>query len=399
MNNPSPQHTTYQRIDSLDLIRGIAIPAILIMNIYAMALPPIAYSVPTWVEGAGVVDMAVYIFQALFVESRFMSIFTMLFGTGLALQSDRALGRNLNPRPRLRRRLVWLLVFGLIHGLLLWYGDILTLYAIVGLLVLPALTWTVKRLMVVGVSLILVGQILMALVVWGSVATDENFMDVPALPLDAAAVAAARTEWTTLPARLSANAGEYLSTLAVGGPFVLFWHTAGVMMIGVALYRRGFFSRTDTWRGGIISLVSGFAIGVVVLVGRFAVGLETGAAQALFAAMMLAGVLMAIGYMSLLVPLAQRSGLVVRALRNTGKTAFTLYISQTVISLLIFGVLLRPWWGTWHRGVLLIYVLLYTALQIIFAHWWQTHRGMGPLEGLWRRLARVPDVKLAPTNN
>jgi uncharacterized protein len=284
------------------------------------------------------------------------------------------------------------------HGLLLWYGDILTLYALVGLMVLPALQWTVKRLTVVGVSLIAVGQIPMALLVWGSVATGENFMDVPALPFDAAAVAVARTEWTTLPARLYANAGEYLSTLAVGGPFVMFWHTAGVMMLGVALYRRGFFNRTDTWRGGIISLVSGFVIGVVVLVSRFAIGLETSATQALFAAMMLAGILMGIGYMSLLVPLAQRDGIVVRALRNTGKTAFTLYISQTVVSLLIFGVLLRPWWGMWQRGTLLIYALLYAALQIMFAHWWQTHRGTGPLEGIWRRLARVPDAKLAPTN-
>lgn len=391
MNN-----TTYQRIDSLDLIRGIAIPAILIMNIYSMALPPIAYSVPTWTEGAGAVDMAVYILQGLFVESRFMSIFTMLFGVGLALQSDRALGRNLNPRPRLRRRLVWLLVFGLMHGFLLWHGDILTLYAIVGLMVLPALHWTVKRLTVVGVSLIAVGQIPMALLLWGSIATGENFMDVPPLPFDAAAVAAARTEWTTLPARFYANAVEYLSMLAAG-PFLLFWHTAGVMMIGVALYRRGFFSRTNTGRGGLLSLASGFVLGVVVLLGRFALGLETSATQALFGAMLPAGILMAIGYMSLLVPLAQRDGIVVRALRNTGKTAFTLYISQTVVSLLIFVVLLRPWWGTWQRGVLVIYVLLYAALQIVFAHWWQTHRGTGPLEGLWRRLATVPEAKLAPT--
>lgn len=387
---------TYQRIDSLDLIRGIAIPSILIMNIYSMALPPIAYSVPTWIEGSGAVDMAVYIFQGLFVESRFMSIFTMLFGVGLALQSDRAYSRNLNPRPRLQRRLVWLLIFGLIHGFLLWHGDILTLYALVGLMVLPALRWTVKRLTVVGVSLIALGQIPMALLVWASVATGENFMDVPPLPFDAAAVAAAQTEWTTLPARIYANASEYLSLLAAG-PFVLFWHTAGVMMIGVALYRRGFFSRTNTGRTGILSLAGGFVLGVVVMLGRFAVGLETSAAQALFGAMLPAGILMAIGYMSLLVPLAQRDGIVVRALRNTGKTAFTLYISQTVVSLLIFGVLLRPWWGTWHRGTLLTYVLLYAVLQIIFAHWWQTHRGTGPLEGLWRRLATVSEAKLAHT--
>jgi uncharacterized protein len=98
---------------------------------------------------------------------------------------------------------------------------------------------------------------------------------------------------------------------------------------------------------------------------------------------------MGIGYMSLLIPLASRSGLLVRALRNTGKTAFTLYISQTVVSLLVFSVILRPLWGTWTRLPLLVYVLLFAVFQVVFAHWWQTRRGMGPLEGMWRRLSTV----------
>lgn len=93
--------------------------------------------------------------------------------------------------------------------------------------------------------------------------------------------------------------------------------------------------------------------------------------------------------MALLIPLASRSGLLVRALRNTGKTAFTLYISQTVVSLLIFNVILRPLWGTWHRLPLLVYVLLFAVLQVVFAHRWQTRRGMGPLEGMWQRLSTV----------
>jgi uncharacterized protein len=358
------------------------------MNIYGMALPPVAYWVPTWTEGSGTPDMVVYVFQVLFVESRFMSIFTMLFGVGLALQSDRARSRDTDPRPRLRRRLAWLLVFGLIHGLLLWFGDILTLYAISGFLVLRATRWAAKRLTIVGVGLVFLAQIPMALLVWGSLLTGENFMQVPPLPFDVAALATAQTEWTTLPFRLTANANEYLSMLAAG-PIVLFWHTAGVMMIGMALYRRGFFTNTDAWSRGLASLALGFAIGAAVLAGRFAVGLETSASQGLFGAVTLAGILMGIGYMSLLIPLATGSGLLARALRNAGKTAFTLYISQTVVSLLLFGVILRPLWGTWGRLSLLVYVLLFAIVQLMFAHWWQTRRGMGPLEGMWRRLATV----------
>lgn len=378
--------TTNERIDSLDLIRGIAILAIPLMNIYSMALPPVAYWVPTWTEGSGASDMAVYIFQVLFVESRFMSIFTMLFGVGLTLQSDRARARDTDLRPRLLRRLAWLLVFGLVHGFLLWHGDILTLYAVTGFLVLWATRWTAKRLTVVGVGLVALAQIPMALLVWGSLVTGENLMDVPPLPFDTAALAAAQAEWTTIPARLTANAGEYLSMLAAG-PVVLFWHTAGVMLIGMALYRRGFFTNTGAWRRGIVSLALGFVVGAAVLAGRFTVGLHTSAAQGLFGVVTLAGILMGIGYMSLLIPLSTQNGLLVRALRSTGKTAFTLYISQTVVSLLLFSVILRPLWGTWSRLALLVYVLLFAVVQALFAHWWQTHRGMGPLESMWRKLA------------
>ncbi len=381
--------TPYDRIDSLDLIRGVAILAIPLMNIYGIALPPIAYYVPTWTEGSGTLNMGIYVFQVLFVESRFMSIFTMLFGVGLALQSDRARARDTDPRPRLRRRLAWLLVFGLVHGLLLWFGDILTLYAISGFLVLRATRWTAKRLTVVGIGLVALAQIPMALLVWGSLVTGENFMDVPPLPFDAAAITAAQAEWTALPARLSANATMFLTALAAG-PVVLFWHTAGVMLIGMALYRRGFFTNTGAWRRGIIGLALGFAIGAAVLAGRFAVGLETSAAQGLFGAVTLAGILMGIGYMSLLIPVASSNGLLVRALRSTGKTAFTLYIGQTVAALLVFSIILRPLWGTWSHFPLLMYVILTGVLQVGFAHWWQTRRGMGPLEGAWRRLAAVP---------
>jgi len=95
----------------------------------------------------------------------------------------------------------------------------------------------------------------------------------------------------------------------------------------------------------------------------------------------LAGIRMGIGYMSLLIPLASRETLLVRALRNTGKTAFTLYIGQTVVALLVFSIILRPLWGTWSRFPLLMYVVLTAVVRVVFAHWWQARRGMGPHGG------------------
>jgi uncharacterized membrane protein YeiB len=58
-----------------------------------------------------------------------------------------------------------------------------------------------------------------------------------------------------------------------------------------------------------------------------------------------------------------------------------------VITLAVFVIALRPRWGEWSRASLLVYVLLFAVVQVVFAHLWQTRRGMGPLEHMWRRLA------------
>lgn len=380
------EKTAYERIDSLDLIRGFAIPAILIMNVNSMALPPVAYWVPTWTVDSGTWDIAVFWVQSLFVESRFMSIFTMLFGVGLALQADRMRAKELDPRPRLRRRLAWLLVFGLIHGFLLWPGDILTLYAVAGFIALPATRWKAKRQMTVGIILVVLAQIPLLLTTWGAIMTGENFMGVPDLPLDAAAIDVLRTQWTTLPARLTVNANEFLSVILTV-PLFLLWNALGTMMIGMALYRRGFYGNPEAPGRGIVALVIGFLVGLGVTLARRAVGLESSAAQSLLGLMTIAGILMGIGYSSLLVRVAARKGPLARALMNTGKTAFTVYILQTVITLLLFSVILAPRWGTWSRPFLFAYVLVFAVIQVLFANWWQNNRGAGPLEALWRRLA------------
>lgn len=378
--------STYTRVDSLDLIRGVAILCILFMNVHSMAAPPIAYSVPLWREGTGSVDTIVYIAQSMLIESRFMTMFSLLFGVGLALQSDRMRARGTTPYPRLRRRMAWLLVFGLIHGFVLWSGDILALYALCGLIVMRVTQWSVRRLAIVGSILVAVGQLALLAALGGSLATGANIMEVPQLPFDAAALAASTATWTTFPARLVANAAEFLQLVAAF-PVMLLWHSCGVMMIGIALYRRGFYTNPKAWKVGILLLAVGTLWSAFVLWLRFRLGITTSAGQSLLGLMLLAGLPCGIGYSSLLVPLAKRSGLIARALRNTGKTAFTLYLAQTVITLLIFVVIAPGLWGALDRATLTGYVVVLGAVQVVYAHRQQTRRGRGPLEQLWRTLA------------
>ncbi len=378
-----------ERIDSLDLIRGVGIIGILYMNVMGMAAPEIAYYVPTWYETATVWDHLVYLAQSLFVESRFMGMFSLLFGVGLAIQSERLADRGLPVKGALRRRQAWLLVFGLIHGFLIWSGDILTAYAVAGFLVLNWTRWPVRRLVAVGIAFLAIAQVVLLLAFAGSLFTGRNIMDVPELPYTALQIEQLRSEWTRSLARLRLNAGAFLEMLA-SVPFVIFWQNSGTMLIGMALYKSGFFTRPPARRRLFSLLGIGFAAGTAVVWLRYSVGVETSAAKSTLSMMMIPGLIMAIAYAGLLVPFAAGASPLIRALRNAGKTAFTLYMSQSVLVVGFFVLMAPSLWGALGRGPLWIIVAAFSVIQVLLADRWQTRHGQGPLERLWRKLAKPP---------
>ncbi|MEP4545259.1 MAG: DUF418 domain-containing protein [Saccharospirillum sp.] len=378
--------STLNRIDSLDLIRGVAILGIYIMNIYSMTAPDIAYSVPRWHEAGGPVDDWVYLFQSLFVESRFMSLFSLLFGVGLAVQWDRMEHRGTAPKPWIKRRLGWLLVIGLLHGFFIWFGDVLALYALCGFFVIRHLGDSVRHLVTTGIVFLLIGQLLLGYTLFGSLATGENLMQVPDLPYSQEALAELRASNSDLGERTLNNITENTFMLMLM-PFVTFWFSSGLMLIGIALYRVGFFNNPNAWRWAIPLSALGFLWGAGVTGLRYWWGPESSAAQSTISLMMIAGPPMAIGYASLLVPLAQSGHWLVTALRNTGKMAFTLYLSQSTLTVLFFSQIAPGLWGTLNRLETLLIVAVVTVLQIGIAHVWTTRIGQGPLERLWRWLA------------
>lgn len=374
-----------RRIPSLDLIRGVAILGILLMNIVSMAAPWAAYYVPGWYEGAGLVDHAVYIVQSLFVESRFLSLFALLFGVGLAIQTDRAVDRGEKPGGLLRRRLAWLLLFGLIHGFLIWYGDILTLYAVAGLLVAGWTRWPVRRLVRVGIALFILGQLALLSAFLGSLASGENLMGMPELPYTAAEIAALRETWTGPISRLGANGELFVQTL-VAFPLTLVWHAASLMLFGMALYRTGFFERADAWRRGVPLLLFGLLLAGALLYLRYQLGPDSSASYATMSMMMIPGILMAIGYASIMVKLGDAPGPVAETFRNAGKSAFTLYLTQSLVMVGLFSFVAPGLWGSLGRGVLWLIVALFSLLQLLAAGAIQKRYGRGPMESLWRSL-------------
>ncbi|MDZ7615079.1 MAG: hypothetical protein U5K51_16330 [Flavobacteriaceae bacterium] len=151
---PTPKKA---RINSLDVIRGIALLGILLMNINGMGLP-YAYSDPTIAGGADGLNLQVWIINEMLFEGTMRGLFTLLFGAGVVLLTSRLekSGAGIATADIYYRRTLWLLVFGIFNVyILLWHGDILYPYAIFGLMLFPFRNASVKKL-ILG-ALILIG--------------------------------------------------------------------------------------------------------------------------------------------------------------------------------------------------------------------------------------------------
>ncbi len=145
-----------ERFFAVDVLRGFALLGILAMNIVDFAWPGAAYGNPLRGGGFEGTDRAVWFFNHLVFEGKMMTIFSMLFGAGLVLMDQRAVSRKSSVRGVYYRRVLWLLVIGLVHSYLIWVGDILVLYAECGLFLYFFRNKSPRTLIILGISAMLV---------------------------------------------------------------------------------------------------------------------------------------------------------------------------------------------------------------------------------------------------
>jgi len=148
--------TATERYFAVDVLRGFALLGILAMNIVDFGWPGAAYSNPTRGGGFEGSDRAVWFFNHLVFEMKMMTIFSMLFGAGFVLMDHRAIARGASIRGVYYRRILWLMLIGLVHAYLIWEGDILVHYAETGLFLYLFRKLTPRTLIILGISAMLV---------------------------------------------------------------------------------------------------------------------------------------------------------------------------------------------------------------------------------------------------
>lgn len=366
------------RLIQLDIIRGAAILGIVLMNVYAFAYPPDYSHSLIWREGSiSLTDTVLYNLQTLFITGRFLTLFNLLFGVSLLLV-QRKYGQHY-----LQHRLYWLAFFGLLHGVLLWSGDILLWYALTGLIVvqrgyLQLSSAELWRKAIVFFAIGLIFPLVYLLTHWLTQAG-------PYLPLDAEHLAAQQQLWTGAYLAQVADNLLYNVDMLLAYALSLFWLSAALMMFGMALYKAEWFtygySSTKTWSLFLLGLTISF---ITVLLDH-----NTGYGYDLNTALPwqdIVSLLMALAFASALIHWRNCIGLQ-RWLVPCGRMAFTLYISQTIAMVLLFRVIKPEWFASLERLPLLGIALLLIGLQLLCCRWYLHHFSQGPLEWLWRKLS------------
>ena len=370
------------RVRSVDTLRGFALLGILVMNIQAFAMPHAAYLNPSLFGSLQGVDGVAWALGRLLFDFKFISLFSTLFGASLVL------ARDASPR----KRLGWLVLFGLAHGYLIWFGDVLFTYGVVGMIVVGARVWRVRRLVWVGTALILASTVL--LVVFGffpgripAVVLEDLQVHYAGVGL-AEEVEAFRGGWLTqLPLRASVTfASQVWGTLLESG-----WRVAGCMLLGMAAVKARVFEGVFRfWPWVPLGLLSGLLISGVGVWLQWSSYFELGTWFFAQAFIELGSVGLAFGYALSCVALVHRfpTAFPLEAAGRLGRVAFSAYLMQSVVGTLVFGGHGLGLYGTWSRSALLLAAFLFWGLQLGLGWWWTSRFRVGPLEAVWRGLSR-----------
>ncbi len=424
-----------ERIEIIDIVRGVAVLGILLMNIPFFAMPE--RFLEPWRADPGNPNFWVYATNTILFEGKMRALFSAVFGAGIVLFT---VGKEKSGRSAtglFYRRMVWLTLFGLAHAhLVLWVGDILYFYGLVGMLAF-LFRRVAPRWLALGVPLVAVAGFVANTVfyqgirekrlAWREAVTAQQ-AGRPLTPAQDSALVAWRdvekeflpnkTEIAEHTALMKGSYGQVASFVrekAADGEFkyLLFsiWDMLALMLLGIALYKWGFLTLQWSTRAYVRTAAIGYAVGLTAVtfsfvhgvvvtptVDAFLAALEREPVQWVNALYDVQRIALMMAHVSVIMVVYRAGWLrsLLLRLRAVGQMAFTNYVMQSVIcSLVFFGYALNQF-AEWQYYQLYWLVLGIWVLQLVVSPLWLRAFLFGPLEWLWRTLtyaARQPFVR------
>ena len=371
------------RIYSIDAVRGLAILGILFMNI---TFHQNGYGNYAFFEQPLLSDTIISLFNTLFLDGRFRSLFCLLFGAGLAIQYEVCEKRGRNFLDFSQARLKWLFVFGLVHGVFVFSGDILLYYSLCAFFILKHFTLSQDELkkksinyLIVGSAIMLVGGLAMAFVF-------DMGAELPTRPSETFNEEAALWQSGYL-TQLGIQASFMLSTVIIA-PLTMLWQSMGLMMFGAYLYRAGFFSHGFSSLAFKKLVVVAIATSIVTALPQFLFEQVTLDVVPMFTS--ISAIFCALVYAHILINIKHTAAWWYQSLINCGKVAFTLYLTQSIALALLFRIVMPAYFPEFIYNVtlldLLLITLAFTVIQMVLANVITKRFSQGPFEALWRKM-------------
>lgn len=398
-----------QRHISIDAVRGFAVLGILLMNIVGMGLPSFAYINPSYAGGTTGADFWTWAVNNVLTDGKMRALFTMLFGASTLLIAERAEGGALGAAATHYRRMGWLLLFGLAHAFLFWFGDVLVLYALAGMIVFPFRKFSVRALLILGVAILLA---LLAKNVWQAEALASLHAAATSPSASSEAIEAWRSAYIAVQAPPEARAaelagfgGDFFSALQARSNMVFLMYAVlmptdmlpealGQMFIGMALFRSGFF--TLGWTTRAYGLLIGFGYLVCAPITAW---LAAGIAASNFDPLVLheqevwqqatrpfIGLAHA-AVILLIVRSGALSGLMA-TFAAAGRMALSNYLVTSILTSLTFCGYGFGLYGQLSRAELLWVVAGVWAFILVWSPLWLARFHYGPFEWMWRSLVQ-----------
>ena len=388
-----------ERLNNIDIIRGVALLGILIMNIQSFSMITAAYNNPLSFGDFSGLNKIAYYFSHIFADQKFMTIFSILFGASIYLSTKRNESKELSKVIIHYRRMAILACFGLLHLFCLWYGDILFAYAILGMLAYLARNKTAKFMTVTAFILLIINAaifyVLATLIPYMS-DIDIQILEVnwiPSKEVMETEIVANQSSWI---AQTSHRTNMAIEMLFSG----LFYYcrVLALMLIGMVMIKLNFFEERFDNKSLVTQASFCLFFGILLIISRLQSNLLNNfPISSMFAQENYWGSML-VGYAYIcLIMVFCRLKLFIRTkacLANVGRLALTNYLAQTFICTFIFYGWGLGKFGTFERKEQLLLVLCIWIFQILFSILWMKKFRLGPFEWLWRSLTHGSLQKL-----
>ena len=400
--------TSTDRIATLDIVRGVGVMGILAMNIVAFALPIQAYMNPIAYGSDAAIDFAVYAFNFVLIDGKMRGLFSFLFGASMLLVIQRAEAKGQSGGAVHYRRMLVLLLFGALHFYLIWYGDILFGYAVIGLVAFLFRKKQPKALIGIGIALVLVEFLMMfglaaqvrdlapqvaqagaspdLLRQWGEM---TKWVRVPTQAEVSEQIALILGPWSGIAQnQLTNHLFDPLIFSLMFGP-----ETLAYMLFGMAALKSGFLTGQWTDAEYRRAAIRGYAISLpFYLVLAWLIFRNDFSELALITYSMTATVLirpfMIPAVAALAILLTRKLGWLTQRIAAAGRAAFTNYLGTSIVMTGVFYGWGLGLYGELGRAELWLVVIAMWVVMLAWSKPWLDKFEYGPLEWLWRSLAR-----------